>query len=133
MSIVVIGTPELRLRLKELGDRAEKELGGALYREGEKIMATSKRDYVPVDTGMLRSTGHVRLPQKGPVVYFGYGGPASKYARVQHDGMYHHKIGERKYLERPLMIAIPGMGDRIAKSLATTLIAPAVKKSRRSK
>jgi len=131
MAVYVVGTPELIENLRKLGKRADWALGRALYREGERIMAVSKRDYVPVDTGILKGSGHVQLPKPGPVVYLGYGGPASAYALVQHEAHYKHSIGQRKYLERPMLLAIPDMGKRLGKDINDALIKPAAKTRRR--
>jgi hypothetical protein len=51
-------------------------------------------------------------------VTLSYGGPASDYAVVQHERLdYKHSVGGPKYLERPLLEAASGMGERIAKKI----------------
>jgi len=81
-------------------------------------MAESKHQ-VPVDTGVLRSTGHVQLPKEeaGRVsVTLGYGGPAAPYALRQHEELsYRHTVGKAKYLSDPAEAAVAGMDRRIAK------------------
>jgi hypothetical protein len=115
--IQVVGSKELQAKLKKLGKSGEWELGKALYLEGEEIMAQSKAGFVPRDTSALASSGHVQIPQPGPVVFLGFGGPSVDYAVVQHEAPYRHKVGQRKYLEIPMVAAIPGMPYRIGKEL----------------
>ncbi len=116
-SVTVVGSKALQRKLKALGRTGEWELGKALYMEGEDIMAQSKAGFVPRDTSALAASGHVQIPQPGPLVLLGYGGPAVPYALVQHEAPYKHKVGQRKYLEIPMLAAIPGMPYRISKEL----------------
>jgi hypothetical protein len=112
------GLAETQEALRAFGERATHELAGALYRQGEAIMAESKLE-VPVDTGVLRSTGHVAVPVitgTAVMVEMGYGGPATPYALRQHEELtWQHpskerqrkskislgRIGKAKYLEDP--------------------------------
>jgi hypothetical protein len=81
-------------------------LGGALWAatydwlrvEGEAIMADSKANYCPKDTGTLAGTGHVVGPVNGTsgmVVLLIYGGPAAPYALHVHEGTRPHIIRAR--------------------------------------
>lgn len=95
-----------------------------LYRSATLIMADSKENFVPVETGTLRSSGIVDPPalEGGRVVIsLGYGGPAAKYALAVHENpragktggisptgaRYRRwsKVGEWKYLETPFELA----------------------------
>ena len=120
---------ELRGALRRLGLDARRAGGGALYREGWRIMKRSKDEFVPVDFGALKSTGDVSLPGEsasGDVfVTLGYGGPAKTrtkdgkdyvgYAVVVHENLTaRHPVGQAKYLERPLLEAVGGMESRLA-------------------
>jgi hypothetical protein len=75
---------------------------------GEEIMTDVKDARpghgVPVDKGILRSTGRVEGPTgpaAKPLVELSFGGAAAKYALVQHEVLtFHHKIGEARYLVR---------------------------------
>lgn len=97
---------------KKLGRLARSfpdKIMAALFVLGEDIMLVSKRDFVPVDLGTLRGTGTV-LParrERGTrvVVQLVYGGPSAPYAIVQHENTDFdpHKVGESKYLEKPLL------------------------------
>lgn len=72
------GLEQMTARLKALATVAPKAAGAALYREGERIM-TEAKGRTPVDTGALRNSGHVTLPEMtlgGIQVVLGFGGPA---------------------------------------------------------
>lgn len=116
--VIVVGDKELRAKLLVMGKEADFEIGKALFDEANEIMAQSKAGFVPVKSGALRASGHVQLPRPGPLILFGYGGPAVPYALIQHEAHYQHPGGgQRKYLEIPVVAAIPGMPDRLAKDL----------------
>ena len=104
MALLKVGTPQ--------------QIGRALYAEANQIMTRSKADFVPVDTGTLRASGHVDQPKTEPgriTVTLGYGGAASAYALVQHERLdYHHTVGQAKYLAQPVNEAAAGFGQRIA-------------------
>lgn len=136
LTVDVKGLKETQTVLKRLGSAGPILGGGALFREGERIMGDSKENYVPVDSGNLRSTGHVELPKisGGKVtVELGYGGPAAPYALTVHEnqragktgGISPHgkpyktwaKVGTWKYLETPFKKAVSGMDRRIAKDI----------------
>lgn len=94
------------------------KLAAALYEEAENIMGDSKENYVPVDLGTLRSSGTVEQPEingNSINVLLGFGGASAPYALRQHEDMsLKHDVGGAKYLERPLLKAVPGMAQRIA-------------------
>lgn len=117
--------------------------GRALFRVANEIIADSKANYVPVDTGTLRSTGAVQI--EGGVgggrvtVTLGFGGPAAPYALFVHENprsgktggvspsgqkyRRYAKVGQFKYLEIPFNQRrrdIPG------------LLAAAISKARRN-
>lgn len=124
--------------LERAGGEIKKRGEAALRAEAENIMTESKRQ-VPVDTGALRSTGHVEQPTRGGSrlsVILAYGGPAGAggavtpgyskktkrvaedpvgYAVYVHEDLEaHHTVGKAKYLEDPVKAAIPGMTERLA-------------------
>lgn len=107
------------------------KLGGAIYREGQGILAESQ-GLVPVDTSALRSSGYATEPQYDGtrcIVYIGYGGPAAKinpktgestdsYALYVHENLdAFHKVGTAKFLEWPFLQAASGMPGRIASEM----------------
>lgn len=107
--------------LERLGHESTEATAPALKEEAERIMTDSKTNYVPVDQGILRASGYVGDPEiSGDTleVELGYGGAASDYALVQHERLdYNHRVGGAKYLERPLLVAERGMGDRLSQSV----------------
>ena len=93
----------------------------ALVLEAERVMTISKRDFVPVDLGTLRGSGHVAPPEISGTrvtVTLGYGGAASAYALIQHERTdFHHTVGQSHYLSTPVKAAAAGMGQRLARSM----------------
>lgn len=87
--------------------RWEEAVATGLYLVGNNIMTKSKRE-VPVDTGLLKASGYVTLPQaQGDrvEVQLGYGGNGSRdYAVIQHERMdYRHPNGGKaKFLQDPV-------------------------------
>ena len=105
-------------------DAALKAAAKQLYKSANVIMDDSKSNYVPVETGTLRSSGLVEPPvvEGGRVVVtLGYGGPAAPYALSVHENprsgktggvspsgrKYRRwaKVGEWKYLSTPFELA----------------------------
>lgn len=121
MSLTLKGLDVVLKNLKQIEANTPQAAGAALFRRAEAIMTDSKQNYVPVDTGALRGSGHVQLPvQNGNdvTVTMGYGGVANAYAIPQHENLnYNHTVGGPKYLERPLLEA----GKTLAKDLAADL------------
>lgn len=125
------GSKAMERRILVIAAQHPGKVEGGLLVEGEVVMTTSKRNNVPRDLGTLRNSGHVQ-----PVVRRGddfevtlvYGGAAAPYAIAVHENPSSHdppswqgKTIEfnppghgQKYLERPLMDAVPGMAGRIA-------------------
>lgn len=117
----VHGIRELQATFAKMGISFEKAMARALYLEGNIIMGKSKGFFVPVDHGPLKTSGHVQLPQmesSGPLIVLGYGGPAVKYAVVQHERLtYKHKVGQAKYLEIPALDRAAVMDQSVAARL----------------
>lgn len=107
--------------LSSIIDDFEDVVGRALYQEGEAIMTDSKENFVPVDLGTLKSSGHVDQPRrsgKDVTVLLAYGGAAAPYALIQHENPdFIHTVGSWKYLEKPLNVALSGMAQRVAAKL----------------
>lgn len=119
--VKVLGVRETQRAMDELGSRALILGGRALREEGEILLGMSKGQ-VPVDTGVLRSTGHCTGPviqgTRKAVVTVGYGGPAAPYAYRQHeDKTLRHKVGKAKFLEDPFNQLAPLMDARMAARL----------------
>lgn len=135
----ITGLKEMQEALQKLARRFPDHVAKALYRRAEEIMTRSKREFVPVDTGNLRATGHVHEPERHGrkiSVAMSYGGPAAPYAIAVHEhlsehspwswqraenygeGVHFHPAGRGpKYLERPLMEAMKTMAEDIAKDV----------------
>lgn len=82
------GQKEMERKIRAVLARFPDKVEAALKIEAEMIMTRSKRDFVPVDLGTLRSSGFVNSPErKGQtvVVTLGYGGAASAYALSVHE------------------------------------------------
>lgn len=123
LQVQIIGIPAVQRALARGSRVARQAVARALYVEGEKIMAESKL-LVPVDTGVLRNSGHVQAHGRGDKfqVLVGYGGPSIPYAIVQHENTkFKHTVGEAKYLEKPAMKAARGMGKRVGSAVARDL------------
>lgn len=108
-------------KLKALANLFPKQVGDALHRQAQLVMTDSKRSYVPVKLGTLRGSGHVALPTvtaKEISVALGFGDASAPYALDQHENLtYKHRVGEAKYLEKPLKKRAKGMSVAIAKDL----------------
>ncbi len=120
IQVHIEGLEKFQAAIVELGVKADTGLASALFHEAEGIMRASKQQ-APVDSGVLRGSGHVGLPQRtaaGVTVTFGYGGAAQAYANIQetHDD-YTHAVGKSRYLGDPVHDAAHGMGERLALSL----------------
>lgn len=102
------------------------------YESFESVMTTSKEEYVPVDSGTLRSTGTVLPPEvsgQSATITMGFGGPAAPYALSVHENPragktggispsgkpYEHwaRTGGWKYLEMPLKSATGKIGAKL--------------------
>ncbi len=122
-------------KVKRIPDVALRELSTVAYQEYELIMTDSELQ-CPVDSGALRSTGHVELPTLGKntfEVVGGYGGPAGGgvwvnakgeiityvgYAVSVHEDLEaYHDDGNAKFLERPIDASRKQMDRAMAKAL----------------
>lgn len=88
----------------------ERRVGGLVkgpvpraLRSVAEVWMTEAKKRTPVDTGVLRSSGHVQGPTfSGRVieVKLVFGGPAAKYAAAVHENLTaKHNVGQAKYLE----------------------------------
>lgn len=120
-SVEISGATEWRAKLSRMAPAVFGALVASAHEGFEAVMATSKEEYVPVDQGTLRSTGHVEAPVvsgMSATITMGYGGPAAPYAIAVHENPragktgglspsgkpYEHwaSSGGWKYLETPL-------------------------------
>ncbi len=132
MSFQLIGVEAMRRRLGQIGQGFDKAVEKALREEAEEIMRQSKNKFVPIDVGTLKGSGFVNdVVRKGKdiSVVLGFGGDAEAYALAVHehpsgasppswgDKPVNFKRGGPKYLSKPMDEAVPGMDDRIAKTV----------------
>lgn len=132
----IVGLDAFARRLDAMGEQAAQAGAQAMREEAELIMTDSKMNYVPVDLGTLRSSGHVTpVTRRGDVfeVTLGFGGAAAAYAWSVHENpragqtggtsptgrRYAHwaKVGGWKYLETPFLKASPQVLQNIATSV----------------
>ena len=88
ITVKIEGGKELQRAIGNASDRALIELLRALTIEANGVMRESKRE-VPVDMGILRSSGFVQRPKRkgrGASITMGYGGAAQGYAVYLHEG-----------------------------------------------
>lgn len=116
----VTGLREMQAKMQRLAQRFPDEVERALHQEAE-IEATEAKRRTPVDTGNLRGSIHVEGPTRaGRTVSAAIvaGGPAAPYALHVHEDLEaFHKVGEAKFIERPLMEAVPHLAERIARRI----------------
>jgi hypothetical protein len=130
------GFEDVAKALEGMGEFALPALAAGLYTRAEAIMGDSKDNYVPVDEAILKGSGHVEQPVisgNEVSVTMGYGGPAAAYALVVHEypdgpmplawsvaqftghGVHFHPEGRGpKYLEKPVMAAMPSLPQELA-------------------
>ena len=131
MEVKIRGLEQMQAELRRIAKEFPDKAGGALYRQAELIMTSSKRDYCPVKDGILRSSGHVVPDESKLGVTLGYGGPAGignvgesnkeavGYAIKQHEELgYKHTVGEAEYLKKPMDAAVPTLAKDIAADIA---------------
>lgn len=132
MTIEIRGAASMRRRLEAIGRRFPQQVERALREEAEEVMTKSKEFFVPIDLANLKDTGKVDPVQRRGTelsVKLGYGDTSVAYALAVHEHPSAHSPptwegktifeagpGGRgsKYLERPMMQAIPGMDRRLA-------------------
>lgn len=115
------GFGAMKMQLHRVASRFPTRVEQALRAEAEIEMTESKRR-VPVDTGVLRASGHVTPPEySGRTISVGlvFGGGAETYAIIVHEDLdAFHKVGQAKYLESVLNESAPYLGQRIAKRIS---------------
>jgi hypothetical protein len=123
--IEMTGVGAVTQKLAQLIPAPMAPLGEALRAEGNQIIRVANT-LVPVDTGLLRSTGHVEAPiQAGPVVSvsLGYGQGIAPYAAIiEFDVTLNHPHGgQAHFFQQPLFATTQGFTQRIANALRGSL------------
>lgn len=132
------GTRAMQRKIERIARDFPNKVEQSLRVEAELVMTDSKKNFVPVDLGTLRSSGHVGSVERAGrdlSVTLDYGGASAPYALAVHEHPSTHSppswegkavtdisnwsLDGRgpKYLERPLNNALKGMARRIAASL----------------
>ena len=115
------GIPQMANALQVRAYQTHQRIPGAAYRFMEGVMTRSKEEFVPVKTGALKASGRVAPPVwegNGLTVDAIYGSVAVHYALDQHETpWYFHPVGQWKYLEVPLMQAVPSAAHVMAADL----------------
>jgi hypothetical protein len=122
--VTVEGLPKLKEALERVGKNSVKIMASELHKEAEALMTEAKQE-TPVDTGALRASGHVKVPQTdndSAVVVCGFGGPAAGYAVIVHENLEaNHPTGKAKFLEDPFNRRLRGFAERIGDGMKARL------------
>lgn len=86
MALVIEGLEAMKVALQKTTERSINAARAAVYLEMNNIMADALPS-TPKDTGALRSSGYVTLPESTPMVEGGFGGPAADYAVTVHEDL----------------------------------------------
>jgi hypothetical protein len=114
----IVGTNELIKNLQAAGPRGVKAVGCGLYLMGNNVLSEAKKE-CPVDTGIMKNSGYVTLPQvsgNNVVVECGFGGASKAYVVRQHEDvtLNHPGGGNAKFLQNPLYRAKGSLGKNVA-------------------
>jgi hypothetical protein len=123
VDITVEGMPQMMAAIARVVPAVRAAYGVEIRREADAIMARSKSDFVPIETGDLRDSGEVIGPSGADMgVELSYGSDTVEYAFVVHEDLTaHHEHGGAKYLEIPVNEAQEGMEGRLAAAMGQTL------------
>jgi hypothetical protein len=108
------------------GEAAKTQVGPALWDVANEVMAEAKRR-TPVETGSLRSSGHVSSPMQlvdGWSVKLAFGGAAAPYAIYVHEDLdvHHDAPTGAKFLEGPVKEADGNIADTLADAIETRMM-----------
>ena len=120
LDFTLSGVSELQGKLDTWEREVAAVVARALNESAESTMGKSKDQYVPVDTGTLRSSGTVQTTINGREIQttLSYGGAAQRYAIFVHEiNKNYHGGRSWKYLETPLKQAIDGYNTNIAEAI----------------
>ena len=102
VSVTVTGVSEAISKLSRMGVDVEPIIASELNVQHEMIMTIAKQR-TPVDTGALRSSGHVIPPKitRGKIQSIGaFGGTSVLYAIFVHENLQvHHRVGQAKFYQ----------------------------------
>lgn len=115
MTEIIVETPEEIIEhLARLRDGFPDEMKDALWQTLADVLTVSKR-LCPFETGALRGSGHVPEPHVAEGMILADIGYSQNYAWWVHEliGNYHKPPTQAKYLEVPLMAALPRLTEDV--------------------
>ena len=115
---MIKGLNNVLRNIARMSEKKQKQAKFAISDEADIIFAKSMR-LVPLDEGILKSTGHVKFvgTKDNPAYKISYGGgPATSYAIRQHEdySLKHTPPHQANYLGQPFNEALPGLTNRLA-------------------
>jgi len=120
MDFQITGVEQALASLESVASQIIPTVSRSLYQSGEATMTKSKEQFVPIDTGSLKSSGTVQLEVSGPVVkvHLGFGGVAGSYAVFVHEINKNYRGGRQwKYLETPMKEDLPDTQNKLIDDL----------------
>ena len=119
ITVTIVGIHKLNEEMKRLLKVAPKAFGNAVYSVANGIFNESQKQ-VPVDTSNLQKSGVVEsiirsgIIVSAEIIYW------AEYALLVHEGVrlgknINFRSGNKKFLERPLMEALPTLETDIAR------------------
>lgn len=112
------GDEEMADKLRRLFPIYQEAAAEGMQTWADDVISTSQRDYVPVDTGALKASGHssdATITDSGIEVEVGY---SQSYAGPVHERMnVRHEVGQAKYLEIPLILKSGELLPRVAQAM----------------
>lgn len=117
-TLTLEGLPQLTQALQRLAVQAQRSLVLAVQAEAERILEASI-PLVPVDTGLLVSSGMVEAQPTGADIRYGGHGLAP-YAALVHEWVEqpHPNGGQHHYLSAPFLAATGDIAQRLANDMA---------------
>ena len=132
VTVTVTGEQALQATVRAIQAGVPEAVGQALRAFAENVIGDAKEQYVPIRTGALNASGFVRQEQPLEVT-LGFGGAAAPYAIAVHENpragrtggvspsgqpyTRYARNGEWKYLETPLKLHSPQMGQALRVAL----------------
>ena len=116
-SLTYTGLGQMQGRFREMAEDFPDLVLESLVEEAELEM-TEMKLRTPVDTGALRSSGHIANPRRSGseefAVDIAFGGPAAPYAVTVHeDPDAFHKVGQWKFVESVVLESAPHLPERV--------------------
>jgi hypothetical protein len=121
ITLELTGVAAVAQRLGHLEQTVQQLLIRALEQHAEQILAASQ-PLVPVDTGLLRSTGVTETEGDTVTIRYGGHGAAGYAAKIEFDTTLNHPNGGQAfYLSEPFFAATATMAEHLAAQLRQML------------